>query len=393
LIVFLIVILAIACTESKPPLPVLKVSFSLAESEWEIFRQKIFPPFEAQNRCKIEAVQIDAADLPKLMEVGKRSGVSRIDLFAQDNMELALLVKRKLVEDLSPYAGEVGKAIYPSLLDVGRFDGKLYFIPFRPNVQIFYYNKAKFGQYRLSPPRSWDEWLHCATVFYAKEKTGRILIKGFGGSPTVTQMYEFIVSAGGDPFAFNDSGSQKTFRFFRKLWRVASPDSKKAKWDTSNDYFARNAVYLMQNWPFGYQIITGKYGKKDVGVYHGFPGPEKEAHVVGGDVFGIPSGSKNKDLALQFIRYMLSKEVQTVFISELAWPAVRLDAYGTSDSPAFQAVRDAFRHGIYRKNVPYWAEYQKLFEEAFVRIVIRGEDMALLDQFHARMEKIKASYE
>ncbi|MBN1383160.1 MAG: extracellular solute-binding protein [Deltaproteobacteria bacterium] len=393
LIPILIFTLPGACMETKPQQKVLRVSFSLTEAEWEIFRQKIFPPFENRNHCRIEAVQIEAANLPKLLEVGKISGKSQIDLFAQDNMELALLVKKRLVEDLSEYADHHGKQIYPSLLDIGRFAGKLLFIPFRPNVQIFYYNKAKFEEYGLMPPQSWDEWLHCATVFLNREKVGRILIKGFGGNPTVTQIYEYIVSAGGDPFAFNDDGSKRTFLFFRKLWKAASPDSKKAKWDTSNDYFARDSVYLMQNWPFGYKIITEKYGKKDVGVYHGFPGPRKEAHVVGGDVFGIPVGSKNRDLALQFIQYMLSKEVQGIFVKDLSWPSARPDAYEMSSSPAFQAIREAFQYGVFRKNVPYWAEYQKLFEEAFVRIVIKGEDPALLDQFHDRMEKIKARYE
>lgn len=393
LAVLVMLISVTSCTVDKPQQPILKVSFSLTESEWDIFRQKIFPEFETRYRCKIEAAQIDAADLPKLLEVGKISGEGRLDLFAQDNMELALLVKKELVEDLSEYIESYGKEIYPSLLAVGRFNGKLFFIPFRPNVQIFYYNKVKFAQYGLSPPRSWDEWLHCAMVFYNKERVGRVLIKGFGGSPTVTQMYEYIISAGGDPFAFNDDGSKKTFLFFQKLWRIASPDSKKAKWDTSNDYFAQNSVYLMQNWPFGYKIIAQKYGKKDVGVYHGFPGPKKEAHVVGGDVFGIPRGSKNRELALQFIRYMLTKEVQTVFIKELSWPAVRPDVYTVSKSPEFKAIEDAFRCGIFRKNVPYWGEYQKLFEEVFIRIVIRGESLALLDQFHDRMETIKGRYD
>jgi trehalose transport system substrate-binding protein len=207
-------------------------------------------------------------------------------------------------------------------------------------------------------------------------------------------MYEFIVAAGGDPFVFNHDGTKQTFRFFQQLWRVTSPDSRRAKWDTSNDYFARDAVYLMQNWTFGYKIITEKYGKKDVGVYHGFPGPVREAHVIGGDVFGIPEGSKNKALALKFIEYMLSREVQTALVNDLAWPAVRPDAYDTASvSPVFTAIHGALRYGIFRKNVPYWSEYQKLFEEAFLRIVVQGEPIDLLEKFQVRMRVIMQAYD
>jgi trehalose transport system substrate-binding protein len=392
-LVLLISITAAACTKEAQKQAVLNVSFSLAESEWEVFRSKVFPEFEKKNDCKIEAVQIDAGDLPKLLEVGRKANKSSVDLFAQDNMQLAILVKKGLVEDLSHLEGNLPEAIYPAMLEVGRFNGKLFFIPFRPNVQIFYYNKAKFEEYELNPPRSWEEWLKAARAFHEKEGVGRVLIKGFGGSPTVTQMYENIVSAGGEPFAFNDQGSKKTFSFFQELWKVASPDSKKAKWDTSNDYLAQDSVYLMQNWPFGYKIITEKYGKKNVEVYHGFPGPVREAHVIGGDVFGIPVGSRNKKLSLHFIEYMLTREVQSIFVRDLGWPSLRSDAYEESDSPAFLAVKEALRHGVFRKNVPYWSAYQKLFEEAFLRIVVNGEDLSLLDEFHHRMQEIVKKHE
>ncbi|MBN1662290.1 MAG: extracellular solute-binding protein [Deltaproteobacteria bacterium] len=383
------VLMAFGCGEKKPKQPVLKVSFSLTESEWDVFRKKVIPPFEEKHGCKIEAVQIDAADLPKLLLLGKRAGESKVDLFAQDNMELAVLVKNGLVEDMSDLVRQYRNVVYPSLLEIGRFADAYYFIPFRTNVQIFYYNKAVFDRYGLSPPRSWDEWLKIAEFFYEKEKVGRILITGVGGNPTVTQMYEYIVAAGGDPFVFNDGGTKKTFLFFQRLWKAASPDSRKAKWDTSNDYFARDSVYLMQNWTFGYKIITEQYGKQDVEVYHGFPGPVREAHVIGGDVFGIPAGSQNKVLALNFIEYMLSRDVQAVFVKDLAWPSVRSDAYNDASSgPAFKAIQDALHYGVFRKNVPYWSEYQKLFEEAFLRIVVNGESIDILESLQTRMKHI-----
>jgi trehalose transport system substrate-binding protein len=382
-----------ACGGGNDGKPVLKVSFSLAESEWEVFRSRIFPEFEKRYGCAVEAVQVSAGDLPKLLEVGKRSGSPTVDLFAQDNMGLSVLVKNRLVEDLSGLEDRLPHELYPSMLNAGRFDDVLYFIPFRPNVQIFYYNEAKFDEYGVEPPRSWEEWLKAAKTFYEKEGVGRILIKAYGGSPTVTQMYEYIVSAGGDPFTFNDEGFQGTFAFFRKLWKFASPDSKRAKWDTSNDYFAQDSVYLMQNWPFGYKILTEKYGKKNVGVYQGFPGPVREAHVIGGDVFGIPAGSKRRELSVKLVQYLLSRDVQSLLVRELGWPSVRRDAYHESESPAFRAVRKALEHGVFRKNVPYWGEYQKLFEEAFLRIVVNEEKLSLLDRFHDRMQDIVAKHE
>ena len=241
----------------------LKVSFSLGESEWEVFRKKIIPEFEKRNNCKIKSFQVDAGDLPKLLRAGKMAKKSSLDLFAQDNMQLSVLVKQKLVEDISSIEERIPKEVYPAMINAGRFGGKLLFIPFRPNVQIFYYNSAKFAEYGLKAPQSWNDWLSVAQSFHEKDGIGRILIKGFGGAVTVTQMYEYVVAAGGDPFSFNDNGCIETFNFFQKLWKYASPDSKKAKWDTSNDYLARDSVYIMQNWPFGYKIMVEKIRQKE----------------------------------------------------------------------------------------------------------------------------------
>jgi trehalose transport system substrate-binding protein len=389
-----VLLFATACKTEKGEAKVLKVSFSLGEAEWEVFRKKILPQFEKENNCKVEAVQVEAGDLPKLLEAGKMAKKSSVDLFAQDNMQLAVLVKKGLIEDLSDLEEDMPSEVYQSMINAGKFDDKLLFVPFRPNVQIFYYNKAKFDKYGLKAPKTWDEWLAVAKTFKDKEKIGRVLIKGFGGAVTVTQMYEYIVSAGGDPFAFNDDGCVKTFNFFKELWKYSSPDSKKAKWDTSNDYLARDSVYIMQNWPFGYNIITEKYKKKNIEVYSGIKGPKTEAHVIGGDVFGIPVGSENKELAVEFIKYMISKDVQSIFVSDLSWPVIREDAYAAvQDSPALNAVKGALKNGIFRKNVPYWTEFQKFFEEAFISIVINGKDTkSTLDTYSDKMKKVMQKY-
>src|SRR5215475_1671769 len=83
-------------------------------------------------------------------------------------------------------ADDVEEAIYPSLMAVGVNGGMRYFLPFRPNVQIDYYNAEKFAQYHLQPPRIWPELLAVARTFYEKEQTGRMLCTGAGGAPTTT---------------------------------------------------------------------------------------------------------------------------------------------------------------------------------------------------------------
>jgi trehalose transport system substrate-binding protein len=365
----------------------------LGEAEWKVMREEIFPPFEQANRIKIELIQMEAGDLPQVLEAQVTAGKVEIDLFAQDNMQLSYLVYKGLVEDLSANEKKIPRTVIPALISAGKFKNKLYFMPYRPNVQITYYNKDKFDKYGIYPPGSWNELLKVAMIFKRKEKVGKILFKAYGGASTATQLYEWIVSAGGDPLSINDEGCVNTFAYLQNLWPYCSPDSIRAKFDTSNEYLARDSAYLMQNWPFGVRVIVEDYKKTGIATYHGFSGPAREAHVVGGEVLGIPKGAPNREVSLKFVKYLQSKEVQEKLVSRLGWPSIRSDAYGTIPDwmkPHFRAVSEALSYGIFRKNVYYWNDYVKYINEAFTEIVIRGQPVKrTLDHYHKQLEAAK----
>lgn len=393
ILISILIFLLLPVFGCQPPQPKLRVVMGLGEAEWQVMREEIFPAFEEENGIKIEAIQLEALDLPQVLEAQVTAQRVKIDLFAQDNMQLSYLVNKGLIEDLSFYEEDIPETVIPALIEAGKFEDKLYFMPYRPNVQITYYNNVKFKKYGVKPPSNWDELLKIAKIFKRKERVGKILFKAYGGVPTATQLYEWIVSAGGEPLSINDEGCVNTFAFLQNLWPYLSPDSIRAKFDTSNEYLARDSAYLMQNWPFGVRIIIEDYEKKEISTYHGFSGPVREAHVVGGEVLGIPKGAPNMALALRFIRYLQSKEVQEKLVSQLGWPSMRSDAYGTVPDwmkPHFDSVNKALEFGVFRKNVYYWNDYVKYINEAFIEIVTRGAPVKkTLDFYHDQLEAAK----
>jgi trehalose transport system substrate-binding protein len=357
--------------------PTITLTMRLAEAEWQVVRQEIVPPFEAACHCRVRAIDVPPEALVQRLRAMQRAGRMQIDLFAQDNMRLQELVDAGLVSPLTADEAQVDEAVYAPLMQVGIIAGVRYFLPFRPNVQIVYYNAEKFTQYGLQPPRTWPELLAVARTFYDQEGVGRVLFKGAGGAPTTTQLYEWIVAAGGDPFDFTHPGTVATFRFLATLRPYLSPDSRRAKWDTTNDALAQEAAYLAQNWPFGVPLLVREYGKTEIHTYSGWSGPAREAHVIGGDVLGIPVGAPHRKLALALMRHLQSRQVQTLLLSRLGWPSLRSDVEGTVDAwmrPYVAAVGAALRHGVFRTNVSYWAEYERIANEAVQRILWRRED-------------------
>ena len=133
----LTIALAVTGTEAQPT---VTVTMRLAEAEWHVVRQEVLPRFEAVCNCRIRAIDIPPETLLQRLRTMQQAGRMEIDLFAQDNMRLQELVDTALVAPFTPEEGQVEEAIYPSLMAVGVNSGVRYFLPFRPNVQIAYYN-------------------------------------------------------------------------------------------------------------------------------------------------------------------------------------------------------------------------------------------------------------
>jgi trehalose transport system substrate-binding protein len=365
----------------------------LAEAEWGVMRTEVLPPFERACGCRVRAIDVPPEALTQRLKAMRAAGRMEVDLFAQDNMRLQELVEGGLVQAIDETEAPADPAILPSLAAAGVIGGRRYFFPFRPNVQIAYYNARKFDASGLAPPRTWDELIRVGKMFLDKEGIGRILFQGVGGAPTTTQLYEWVVSAGGDPFDFAHPGTLATFRFLHALAPYLSPDSRRAKWDTTNDALAQESAYLAQNWPFGIRLLVREYGKREIRAYSGWAGPAREAHVIGGDVLGVPVGAAQRGLALRLIRHLQSRAVQEILASRLGWPTIRPDATGTVEAwfrPYAAAVQEAMRHGIFRAQVPYWAEYERIASEAADRILWRREPVdELLPPLAARLAALR----
>jgi trehalose transport system substrate-binding protein len=369
-------------------------STSLAESEREVFDNIILPEFEDLTGISVQFLQIEAADVIRQLEAQVQANRVEIDLVAIDNNSLAPLVANNLIEDLSDFEDDIPDETIEASLPVLRFDETLYFLPYRPNVQINYYNTGAFEEYELEPPRTWEELLDVARTFQEEEGIGRIAVQGSpegGGGPVGVTVTEFIWQAGGDPLELNSPEAIEAFTFLQELAPYLSPQTATAKFDTMNTYMANDSIYLGRNWPFGVNVIVQEAGRDDIHSYSNWGGPAGPISVLGGEVSAIPNGSPNRDAALVFARYLMSRDVQETLTRELAWPAVREDAYGVVEEwqqPYFDAIREAMENTMARPNVTYWGAVQGIMADAWARIVENGEDIeTVLNDAQEQLER------
>lgn len=382
-------------TASSEP-KTLRVTMALSEEEWAVMKKDIIPQFEKTNNAKVEAIQVEAKDVVKKIEAMKQAGKMEIDLIAQDVNNTAPLVSKGLVEDLSAYKNKIPNEAIGKLVEAGEFEGKTYFMPYRPNVEINYYNEKKFAEYGLKAPTTWDELLNVAKTLKEKEKIGRLALK-IKLSGDVIEIAEFIRQAGGDPLVLNDEGTIKAYTFLQELWPYLSENTLKASFSATNGFLAEESVYYAPNWPFGVNIIVKEGGKEEIKANSGYSGPDGAVKTLGGEVVGIPVGSPNKELAVSFMEYLMSKEVQETMLTKLGWLSFRSDVYGLVEDwkkPYFDAAQEGLKVAVPLSNVPYWADVNKAINESLSEIVIDKKDVkTTLDKYAEIIQKAKSDYE
>ncbi|MGH2561022.1 MAG: ABC transporter substrate-binding protein, partial [Thermomicrobiales bacterium] len=319
----------------------LRLTIAFAEVEREVFEEVAVNAFKEQTGAEVEVITIEAADAVTSLQAQVPSGNIEIDLVMQDNNTLGVLVAEELVEELPEAAEIIPAETIPALVEAFKFDGMDFFLPARPNVQITYYNSALFEEWGLETPTTWDELSAAGQTIKDNAGVGKLSIQGVPGGPVGVTITQFIWQAGGDPLTVNSAEGAAAFEFMASLKDSLTPQYPTATFDTTNTYILNESVVLAQNWPFGVNVIVQEGGKEEVLTYAGWEGPAGNALVLGGDVFGIVKGSPNRDVALDFAKFFMSKEVQETLTTRLGWPAIREDAFGSVEEwqqPYFDTI-------------------------------------------------------
>lgn len=331
---------------------------------------------------------VEAPELIDRLKVDLRRGEPTIHLFAQDNLALKPLVDQQLVDDLSDVA--VPATVIDSMVPP-RFAGRQMFLPFRPNVRITYVDRETLHRAGVTPPRTTDELRSVAAKLKAVAGRATLTLSLAEGDPAAVTLSEWIVSYGGDPVVLNDEGSIRAFDDLQSLWRdgLLTRESLFAKFDTEVDYLVNGRSVLAQNWSFTSAVMAERDELGRFYVYRGWKGPSRAAHVIGGDVLGIPAGvsGRQREVAVALARFLMSKESQEFLVHANAWPSIRSDAYGTvpeEKRETFAAIREAVEAGWFRPVVSYWPDVTRAMNEAVARILLQNQPVRpVLDELHA----------
>lgn len=255
-------------------------------------------------------------------------------------------------------------------------DGVLYTLTFMGNMNLFWYRKDKYEEAGLTtPPETWDEVAKAAEKLHDPNKPfyGYVQRGTRGGS--VFGWLPILYSWGGDIFAnppddwtvtVNNSRAKEALQFTLDLLKWAPPGQ--------GDIEQGDMIGL---------LVTDKVlqGLSVCAAFSHFDNPKeslvpfkveplvvpKSPYGIQDTVFGVigwgvPKGSKNIDLGLEFIKFFTSFEGQMEWTRHGGVPT-RTDVY-TSELAAqkeyryLRAMNDTFAGGMgkWRARLPEWVQ-------------------------------------
>jgi trehalose transport system substrate-binding protein len=357
--------------EEEPKL--ITVYMSLLENEWEVIRNDVIPGFTAETGIEVEAVQITAEDALRRADAFVKAGKSGVDLIAVDVMLLESAIDRGIVDSISSSDVNIPDTAIQTLVDIGKKNGTLYFAPYRPNIQLLFYNETVLMENNIKVPETWDEMLLAAKTLSENTGTPKFGMYGRKGEGLSCLLNGYIVSAGGDPLDLDSPECIETFTYLKKLWNYTNPESK--GWSTSKqiDPFARGDIVMNIQWPFAINLLVKDRGMSEVKVATVPRGPVDSIATLGGEWLGIVKTSDAKESSKKFMEYMMSKKVQEIFISKLSWPAMRSDCNEVVEPwaiPYYEIISAQMEKSASRPAVPYWSEVSAILQQTFWDIVI-----------------------
>jgi multiple sugar transport system substrate-binding protein len=285
------------------------------------------------------------------------AGSSTPDVATADVIWPATFAKSNWIMPLERFNPDSSK-FFPGQVAAGKYNGKLYAIPWFINAEGIYYRK----DLTTSPPKSAEELTAAAKAAMSKNSSIKVGLayEGAKYEGAVTAFLDFAGGFGGslDLDRINSPENVKALTYMRDVIYTdkISPQSV-TSWqesDVQQAYLGGQAAFAM-NWPYIFSLAeaSGSSLKGKTGWIPFPAGSNTPKAALGGDALVINAKSKNADAAWKFIQFLSNDSAQ-------------IDrAVSAGDPPA---VQSAYNSTLYSK-APYYEQEKAVFDVATPRPV------------------------
>ena len=247
-------------------------------------------------------------------------------LYWYGNTPLKTLASKGYVSELEDLwiAENLENAFEPSIVSQVRLDGSVYAVPVSFYPWAFYYNQSLFSRLDLSPPATWEAFLHvCETL--KKNDIVPIAI-GYNAPWVLTSWFEFInLRLNGESFhlallngdvPYTHPKVKQVFTYWKVLidkgYFLEAGESM--NWQEPLPFLYRELAGMALLGHFlSARIPLGIKSEIKVFPFPTMPFQSERVELAPVDVFFIRASSPNQQAAKAFLAFMASYEAQGIF--------------------------------------------------------------------------------
>ena len=331
---------------------------------WARDTQKNFMGQLADAYNKSHKAQVKVSIIPSAQFVQKfgtaASSGNAPDVASIDLVFLPYFASQGALTDITeladglPYKDDLSPA-HSKLAD---YEGKTYALPFTAEASVLFYNKTLFKKAGLDPekpPTNYEEMAAAAKKIRALgSKYYGFAFAGSCGGCNIFEFAPHVWASGGD--VLSEDGKKALFdtpevtdalNFYRQMWEDGvMPSGVKSDAGTFQaTAFSGGKLGMTQLGAFA--VSTFQKAKVDFGVAPIVGKTGGTASFAGGDEIAIPTGSKNKAAAEEFVKWATDEEAQTILAKASIVP-VRTDLVDkiyVAQDPRFKALGEGMAKG------------------------------------------------
>ena len=341
-----------------------------------------------------------------VQQLARRNGTP--DVFTQDVIWIAEFGAAKWSLPLDEYFGkEVQTDYFPGIVQACTWQGKLVALPWYVDSGMLYFRKDLLTDRGRKAPETWDELLDAAKSLSdsGKVKFG-FLWQAKQAEVLVCDLVSFVgsndgsilgpdgktVSIGAGPAV----EAIQLMHDFIKKHRITPEDVLSWDEEPSRRPFTAGDAAFLRNWTYVWKIaqtpndsnVVDKVGVAPLPHFSG----HKSAASLGGYQYGINASTKNREAAVEFLRWMSSTATQLRFATQLGLCPTRSSVFDApeiaKEQPFMPQLKSVFLGAIPRPVTPKYPQVTLALQSEISKALTNGDVKGALANAEQRIKAI-----
>jgi multiple sugar transport system substrate-binding protein len=407
---------AVALAGGRPARGASRAEITFASAKFfgkETVAQVVESYNQSQGRVHVSYVELPppsaSTEVHQLLvqQLARRNGSP--DVFTQDVIWIAEFAGAGWALPLDQELGaDVRQQYFPGVVQACTWGGKLTALPWFIDSGMLYYRTDLLGS--TPPPETWEQLVSIATDM---QKSNRarfgFLWQGKQAEVLVCDLVSFLGSNGaailgpdGKTVMIDDPKAIEAVQFMRDTinrYKISPQDVLSWDEEPSRRPFTGGQAVFLRNWSYVYTIaqdpkVSSVVGKVAVAPLPHFPGAHSAA-CLGGYQYGVNASTKNRDAAIDFVRWMSSPATQLHFATELGLaptrPAVFDEPALAKSQPFMHKLKPVFVGATPRPVTPKYPQATLVLQSSVSRALVDGNVKRALSGAKERIAAIVAA--